>query len=332
MPRKVSPFAVGVFVVGAFVLFLCTVFLLFRGNFSRNRTTFVLYFNSSLNGLDIGSPVKFKGVRIGTVQSIEIAYDGESNSVLTPVVVEIDTTIFSPSAQALSKVDRRKFYQNQIMGGLAAKLSMESFVTGKLFVELDYYRPNKIRFYIKSKSNISQIPTVASEIEKFISGADNIIKQFSKLDLKTISRRLVSILSNLDDQFQGANIREMVHNIFNAAVGIQNFFNSEKMRGLVEHLSATMFDVQKFLTTLSQVVERFEGNIALVAEDIRQASLKFGDGCEHVSGLVGPHSDFRESAKECLQQATKAFRLLRCFLDLLNRTPNALFAGIDYEN
>ncbi|MDR1303340.1 MAG: MlaD family protein [Puniceicoccales bacterium] len=331
MSRKVSPFAIGVFVMGALVIFLGAFLVLFRGNFSSNGMTFVLYFNSSLNGLDVGSPVKFKGVRVGSVRKIEVAYDAESSSVLTPVIVEIDATIFSPSAQTLSKVDRGKFYQSQMMSGLAAKLSMESFVTGKLFVELDYYRPNKLRFYVKNKTSLSQIPTVASEIEKFISGADNIIRQFSKVDLKTISRRLVSILSNVDEQLQGSNLKELIHNISNASMSVQNFFTSDKMRGLIERFSTAMGDVQAFLGALAPIVERFEGSIGVTAKDISRASQKFSDTCEHVSGLIGPHSDFRESAKECLQQATKALRLLRCFLDLLNRTPNALFAGINYE-
>jgi paraquat-inducible protein B len=331
MSRKVSPFAIGVFVVVALTIFLGAFLFLFRGNFSHNGMAFVLYFNSSLNGLDVGSPVKFKGVRIGSVRKIEVAYDAESSSVLTPVIVEIDTTIFSPSAQILSKVDRNKFYQSQVTSGLAAKLSMESFVTGKLFVELDYYRPNKVRFYVKNKTNFSQIPTVASEIEKFISGADNIIKQFSKVDLKTISKRLVSILSNVDDQLQGSNLREVIHNLSNAAMSVQNFFNSDKMQGLIERFSTAMVDVRAFLGALSQAVERFEGSVGMVMVDIGQASRKFSDTCEHVSELIGPHSDFRENAKECLRQATKMLRLLRCFLDLLNRTPNALFAGVNYE-
>jgi paraquat-inducible protein B len=332
MHRKVNPAVIGVFIVGALLLLICSFLLLFRGNFFRNRAAFVLYFNGSLNGLDIGSPVKFKGVRMGAVKSINIAYDAESSSVLTPVEVEIDTTVFSPSVQVQSKANYNEFYRHQVMDGLAAKLSMESFVTGKLFVELDYYSPNKIRFYVKNKTHLPQIPTVASEIEKFISGADNIIKQFNKVDLKTISKRLVSILSNVDDQLKESSLKELIHNISNAAMGIQTFLDSDRMRGLIERFSVAMFDVQKFLAGLSQTMEHLKKNVDAAAEDISQAARKFGSACECVSGLIGPHSDFRESAKECLQQAAKALRLLRCFLDLLNKTPNALFAGIDYEN
>jgi paraquat-inducible protein B len=331
MRKKVSPFAVGVFVMVAIGLFTATLAILFRGNFSRQTTPIILYFNGSLNGLDIGSAVKFKGVHIGNVKAIDIVYDA-NNRVSTPVIAEIDTDIFSPSAKLLSKGERCKFYQTQAMNGLAAKLSMESFVTGKLFVELDYYRPGKLRFYGKNRTNIPQIPTIASEIEKFISSADHVLKQFSQIDFKNISLRLVSILSNLDDQLKGCDLQELVSSISNAATGVRNFFHSDSVRNLAEHLSVAISDVQQFLGHVSKVLDQLSGDMGVTMVDLRQTAGKFGNACEHISELTGPQSDFRETAKDCLSQVMKAARSLRYFLDLLNKTPNAFFAGIDYGN
>ncbi|MDR2812502.1 MAG: MlaD family protein [Puniceicoccales bacterium] len=331
MNKKGSPFVVGVFVVSALALFGIALVILFRGNFFRNTTSVVFYFNSSLNGLDIGSAVKFKGVRIGNVKAIDIVYDADGG-VTTPVVAEIDSTTFSPSVRLLPKSERYQFYQTQTMNGLAAKLSMESFVTGKLFVELDFYRPSKLRFYGKNKANFPQIPTIASEIEKFISSADHVLKQFGQIDFKNISARLVSILSNLDDQLQNAYLGELIHNISNAAMGVQNFFHSDSTRTLMEHLSAAISDVQQFLRDILVAVGRLGTDFNGVASDVCQATEKFRNTCEHLSELIEPQSDFRESAKDFLLQATKAVQSLRYFLDLLNKTPNALVAGIDYED
>jgi paraquat-inducible protein B len=327
----VNLFAIGVFVMGALSLFAIAIAILFRGSFFSHTTSIVLYFNGSLNGLDIGSAVKFKGVRIGNVKAIDIVYDADIG-VATPVIAEIDTSVFSPSAQLLSKLERDQFYQNQAMNGLAAKLSMESFVTGKLFVELDYYRPNKLRFYGKNKTNFPQIPTIASEIEKFISNADHMLKQFGQIDFKNISTRLVSILTNFDNQLQGIDFRELVHNISNGAIAIETFFNSDSMQMLIERLSATLSDVQKFLTDASGVVDQFGVDFGMAAEGLCQASGQFRDTCGHISELIGPQSDFRGSAKDFLLQANKTLQSLRYLLNLLNKTPNALLAGIDYED
>jgi paraquat-inducible protein B len=331
MRKRISPWAIGIFVTGALGLLAAVVAVLLVGNFSRQTTAVILYFKGSLNGLDIGSAIKFKGVRIGNVKAIDIVYDA-NDGVSTPVIAEIDTAIFSPSAQLLSKGERREFYRTQAMNGLAAKLSMESFVTGKLFVELDYYRLSKLRFYGKNKTHLPQIPTIASEIEKFISSADHVLKQFGQIDFKNISLRLVSILSNLDDQIKDCDFRELVRNIAHAAVGIRNFFHSDSVCNLAENCSAALSDVQQFLGYVSKVLDRLSGDVGETMGDVSQAAGKFGNSCEHISELLGPQSDFRESAKDFLLQAARTARSLRYFLDLLNKTPNALFAGIDYED
>jgi paraquat-inducible protein B len=331
MAKKGSLFAIGVFVTSALALFVVALIILLRGSFFSNMTSVVFYFNGSLNGLDIGSAVKFKGVHIGNVKAIDIVYDSEEG-VTTPVVAEIDTNIFSPLTQLLSKGEYDQFYQVQTMNGLAAKLSMESFVTGKLFVELDYYRPSKLRFYGKNRTNLPQIPTIASEVEKFIASADHVLKQFGQIDFKNISTRLVSILSNLDEQLQDVSFGEVFHDVSKAATSIQDFFHLDNMRTLIERLSVIITDVQQFLSSVSTVMDQFGVSFGIAADGVYRASEQFKDTCGHISKVVGPQSDFRESAKDFLLQATKAVQSLRYFLDLLNKTPNALFAGIDYED
>jgi paraquat-inducible protein B len=346
MTRKVNPFAIGLFVIGALGIFTATLILLFGGNFFKNKASFVLYFNGSVNGLDVGSAVKFKGVRIGNVKSVEVTYDAESDVILTPVIIEINAVIFSPSATLVSKAERKEFYDHQIRNGLAAKLGMESFVTGKLFIELDYHRPNKQRFHRRNGTNFIAIPTITSEIDKFISGADNLIKKFDQIDFKHISERLMSVLSSLDDQLQDSNISEMIHSISNAALAIQSFLNSDRMHGLLKDASMAMGDLQNFLGKVSQAIERLETDIAVTAKGMRQvmsedicqmvndfhrASEKFAEVCVCISGLLGSQSDFRESVKVFLFQGSKVMQSLGHFLNILNKTPNAIVAGVNYE-
>jgi hypothetical protein len=82
-----------------------------------------VYFNSSLNGLDIHSAGRFKGVYLGDMKAVDIVYDADS-ALTTPVVAEIDAIIFSISARSPSKGEREQFSRHQIMNGLAAKLNM----------------------------------------------------------------------------------------------------------------------------------------------------------------------------------------------------------------
>ncbi|MEO7414167.1 MAG: MlaD family protein, partial [Opitutaceae bacterium] len=79
MKTKFNPTVVGAFVIGGFAL-LVIALLSFGGvTFFSKPQQFVVYFDESLHGLDKGSPVKLRGVRIGRVASLNIRYDEKSN-------------------------------------------------------------------------------------------------------------------------------------------------------------------------------------------------------------------------------------------------------------
>ena len=66
MSKKTNPKLVGVFVIGAIVLVI-TGILAFGGlQYFSSKIKFVAFFpGASLSGLDVGSPVTFRGVKVG---------------------------------------------------------------------------------------------------------------------------------------------------------------------------------------------------------------------------------------------------------------------------
>ncbi|MGH7809714.1 MAG: MlaD family protein, partial [Candidatus Binatia bacterium] len=76
MSKPVNPVAIGGFTVGAIALLLAAVFIFGGGRFWRADTVrFVIFFDSSLNGLEVGAPVKMQGVKIGEVKDIVLLLD-----------------------------------------------------------------------------------------------------------------------------------------------------------------------------------------------------------------------------------------------------------------
>jgi paraquat-inducible protein B len=70
MSKKISPTSIGAFVVGALTLLVIAVIALGSGQLFRHTREYVLYFDGSVNGLNIGAPIKLKGVEIGSVKNI----------------------------------------------------------------------------------------------------------------------------------------------------------------------------------------------------------------------------------------------------------------------
>ena len=75
MASKTNHWKLGLFVVVALAIALGTIIALGLRRLNRDGIPMVTYFDESVQGLDTGSPVKFRGVTIGNVQSITIAPD-----------------------------------------------------------------------------------------------------------------------------------------------------------------------------------------------------------------------------------------------------------------
>ena len=76
MSKPISPVAIGGFTVGALALLLVAVFIFGGGQFLHaDKVRFVIFFDSSLNGLEIGAPVKMQGVKVGEVTEITLQID-----------------------------------------------------------------------------------------------------------------------------------------------------------------------------------------------------------------------------------------------------------------
>ena len=87
MGRKANPVMIGAFVVGAIALAVVGIVVFGSGRLFADTTPFVMYFSGSVDGLSVGSPVKFKGVEIGGVTSIQLDLGEEAR---IPVWIEVD--------------------------------------------------------------------------------------------------------------------------------------------------------------------------------------------------------------------------------------------------
>src|SRR5688572_10739970 len=90
MSKKASPTLIGAFILGAIVLGVAGILLFTSSRLFTATEKFIIYFDSSLNGLKEGAPVKFRGVTIGTVSRVMIHFNQATNDPAMPVILEIN--------------------------------------------------------------------------------------------------------------------------------------------------------------------------------------------------------------------------------------------------
>ena len=98
MSKQASPTLIGIFVAGAIGLIVAGILIISGGKLLlSDKTNYVLHFKGSVKGLNIGSPVSFRGVNIGTVTAIKLVVGEEGSDIRIPVIIEIDNTKFISS-------------------------------------------------------------------------------------------------------------------------------------------------------------------------------------------------------------------------------------------
>src|SRR4030095_1836573 len=125
MGNKISPTMIGAFVVGAIVCMVAVVLLFGGGKFFTEKLPYVLFFESSGEGLHIGAPVIFRGVQVGQVSEIEAIAAPKTFTVVIRVKVELVRGSIKVSDGAFK--DPHQTIDGLIQQGMRASLRMQSF-------------------------------------------------------------------------------------------------------------------------------------------------------------------------------------------------------------
>ena len=194
MNKKLNASLVGIFtIIGIF--FFC-VFLLFLGKGSISpKLEYTLYFHKSVKGLSVGAPVMFRGVAIGTVSNICLAKcckndptcERAEETISWPIQVKInidpaafksdcDSSFWNDVQQWVLKKKNAAFLSENnllhdlmINHGLRAKSQFLSLMTGKLYIELDFFEETTATPAELADIEKNIIPIYHSAFEKMFS-------------------------------------------------------------------------------------------------------------------------------------------------------------------
>ena len=138
MGKRANPVVVGSFVLGGIVLAVTVIAMVGSGSFFRHKQRLIAYFDGSVNGLDVGAPVKFRGVPIGRVTGVRLRLPAQPvDDRRIPVVVEIDQDRLIELGESKAVVSDEKVAEHLVAQGLRAQLELESFITGVLFLVIE---------------------------------------------------------------------------------------------------------------------------------------------------------------------------------------------------
>lgn len=322
MSTAPNPVKVGSFVLTGLALALAVVLALGAGRWFSRRVPFVLYFADSVHGLTVGSAVKFKGVPIGTVTRIQLALREEAGPQYIPVHVEVDQDLILSAAGEPVDIRDRAFVKQQVDKGLRASLELESFITGRLYVQFDYYTNAGEPHYVQLQKHRTEmeIPTKSTGLPEFL-------KSLERVDLAGMSRRINEVLEQLQDLLQSARIAELTEQAGRTLQAVEGLARSPE-------LTNTLRAVTQAADEAAQMLAQARGQIAPVTgrltNSIDQASLAMAElrqTATELRQLLSSDSPLVGELQAALAQFSEAAGALRRLAEFLNRNPRALLTG-----
>ncbi len=206
-----TQFSVGLFVIVGIAVVAAAVIWLGLSHYLQEGRYYVAYFDESVQGLDRDSPVKYRGVTIGRVESLGVAPDGR----LIEAVLKIETDL-TPNEQWVAQL--------KSVG-----------ITGLMFVELDHRSPSdeKLSPKIDFPSAYPVIPTKPSGIKQFTEEVVEVIDRLKAVDFVAISTRIQKAIDRFDQALETAQIEALSEDLRAAVQSAQQLAGNPRWQKLL---------------------------------------------------------------------------------------------------
>ncbi len=318
MNKKVSPTLIGAFVVGALALVVIAVIAFGSGRLFRQTKQFVLYFENSVNGLNIGAPVKFKGVEIGSVKNILLELEKDMAVQRIPVIIEIDLEkLTAKGASGMVARDSNAF-RHAIEQGLRGQLRMESLLTGVLYIGLDIFPGTPAKFFQAEGGKYQEIPVVPTVMEQAQDTATKILAKLKEIDFKAL-----------------------IDSVTQTVKGVDKLVNAPEIKSILQSLNQTVPKMDAAIASITRLANTADGKVTTLTADFEQTSAAARQALEqtqatlkqteaaitNIQTVTDPDSPTLYELRKTLREVSSAARSLRLMTNFLERNPRALIFG-----
>lgn len=286
MPKEANRFRLGLFFSFAFILFIAVMIWMTGWFNGTSGNLYVCYFNESVQGLNSGSDVRYRGVPIGSIKDIGVAPDGR----LVEVIMELDRD-FHIASDIAARVD--------FMGitGLSI-INLRVVESGESWIPEFTFDPP-----------VDVIPVVQSQLEMIDKGLRRMTEVISEVDFRAISERTIQLLDNFNSLMDSERFDETLENINNLVADIDTLVivytnlgrrldylaentdeDIDEFLEIVHLIAEQLTDLAGRLNSLSGNTDNILYQLETVLSETRMLLMDIGDHPEEYI-LVSPRED-----------------------------------------
>jgi paraquat-inducible protein B len=335
MKTKLSPAFVGAFVLGAFALGVIALIAVGSLSLFSKPERFMVYFDEAISGLDEGSPVKLRGVRVGHVVAISIRYDKATGKSLAAVLCELNHgSILDENGQVLNVSDRSDL-QELVDRGLRAQLEIAGLATGLLFVELDFMDPHRHPSVgSPSDDKYAVIPAAPSEISEFrasaasmMANATTLLAKMQEIDFQGLSTELKKLIAEARGRIEGVDFKGLAAQWKKTGESVDALARSPDTLHSIENLNRTLEALQGTMGRVNSQVDSNGKELQATLVQAKAALESFNTAAQSARAFINSQQGFSADSSRALERVADAAESVQRLADFLERNPNALISG-----
>jgi phospholipid/cholesterol/gamma-HCH transport system substrate-binding protein len=272
--EKLSYFKIGMFVISAIVIGVIGVVVLGAGAIFQKRNLIETYIDESVQGLDVGSPAKFRGVPVGRVERISLTsaeYRTRRQYVLVRVAITSNVFQFpvnDPKSPAL---------KNELDRGFRIRLAPQG-LTGVAYLEADYLDPERNPpLEIDWEPYYPYIPSTRSRITQLSEAVERILENFGDINLAQLTNSVeksLAALTKVADTAQldkiGAQANALLTEVRQTNKQISTLVNSPDLKSAMADASVTAGRARQLVERAEKPVNQMLADLPQIAEGLNR--------------------------------------------------------------
>lgn len=321
---EAKKFKLGVFVSSGIALLIVALFA--HGLADKFKDKFVVYtvFDESVQGLEVGAAVKYKGVTIGRVKDVIIFEEQYIRVNIETIPNRVSKDGHTPVTDAARRAAFNENLLSQIERGLICELSVAG-ITGMKFIELNHYKESQETLdYVPKDNNMIYIPSKKSLMSQALSGVDEIIQNLGKVDFAGMSKELTSTLTAtrevLEDPEVSGALKEAKGLFASSNKLVTTFANSideKEIRSLIAEANKTMKNLSELTATAKEELKKVK--LSELSDETKATLAKMDKG----------FSQFTATIAALEKELTTTLQGGQAFMTTMNKTLDSSSGGLE---
>jgi phospholipid/cholesterol/gamma-HCH transport system substrate-binding protein len=314
MARKASKFMIGLFVTVGVSIGLIAIIWIGAFKYFEKGATYVTFFNESVQGLQVDSAVKYRGVEVGRVEKIRVAPDSK----LIEVVMKIDLR---------GELEREYVAQLKAAG-----------ITGIVFIELNRKEPGEpdLSPPITFASEYPMVASKPSDMSQIVSSVQVILEDLKKIDTAGISSQIKSTLTVVEATVDNLNrvigtvetalakgrLEDLLMEVKNSLSKIQHLVSNAENELQALNLAKTGAHLETTTARIDKIVS--SGEIERILAEAHETVAKLN---QVIEGLDRRSVAVTNDIKVTTENLKRASESLEMLIERIYASPSDLLFG-----